>query len=389
MKTRWVLKRWFFVLLLLASLGTLISCTSAPGEEVAMAEAEPRAWIDFPRDGASVPVGAAVIVVSHAYAADGVVEVLLSVNGTAYRRDPPAASGDRLVEVRQEWVPQAPGTYTLEVRTYDAAGDVSGSDAITLRVIGELTETATPTPLLITSTPVPVTPTPATVTPTPVTVTPTPVTITPTPVTVTPTPVTVTPTPAAQIEFWSDAEVVNAGACTTVHWRVANIREVFFDGRGVTGQGAHETCPCREESHTLVVTLQDGSQTSRSLTIRVNGTCITPTPTDPPSDTTPPQVPVPVVPADGSVVDCPASGRQTLAWMPVNDPSGVVYYVKLEQELKADQWSSVGGWGPVSNKQVEVDVGCGGIYRWRVRAQDGAGNVSAWSAFSAFSVNLD
>ena len=89
MSKRCVLKRIVFTLVLLASMGGLISCIPTPREEVAVAEPEPRAWIDFPRDGVSVPVGASVIVISHAYAEDGVAEVLLSVNGTAYRRDPP------------------------------------------------------------------------------------------------------------------------------------------------------------------------------------------------------------------------------------------------------------------------------------------------------------
>jgi hypothetical protein len=34
-------------------------------------------------------------------------------------------------------------------------------------------------------------------------------------------------------------------------------------------------------------------------------------------------------------------------------------------------------------------VDCGGIYRWAVRAQDGAGNQSAWSAYFNFSINLE
>ena len=100
MNKRFTLKKMILILLLLASLGGLISCTlPTPGDEMAVAEAGPRAWIDFPRDGASIPVGASVIVVSHAYAEDGVAEVLLSVNSVAYRRDPPVAVGDSLVEV--------------------------------------------------------------------------------------------------------------------------------------------------------------------------------------------------------------------------------------------------------------------------------------------------
>jgi len=98
-------------------------------------------------------------------------------------------------------------------------------------------------------------------------------------------------------------------------------------------------------------------------------------------------VPTPQVPANELVVAC--KSKQNLAWLPVEDPSGVVYYVKLEQQIKAGEWSSVAGYGPLTAKQVEVDVNCGGIYRWAVRAEDGAGNISAWSEWYTFSVNLE
>ena len=114
------------------------------------------------------------------------------------------------------------------------------------------------------------------------------------------------------------------------------------------------------------------------------------TPTSPPpaGDTTPPPVPIPAVPANGLELTCRST--QTLVWLPVNDPSGIDgYYVKLERESTPGNWVSAGGFGPVSGKQVDVPVDCGGRYRWMVRAQDGAGNYSAWSAPSSFSVSLN
>jgi hypothetical protein len=311
MSKRRVLKKTVLFLALLASLGSLISCIPTPEAERAVAEAGLRAWIDFPRDGAVIPVGASVIVVSHAYAEDGVAEVLLSVNGTAYRRDPPAASGDTLVEVRQEWVPTEPGLYTLEVRAYDAAGEVSGSDAITVRVTGEAIERPTE---VVTATGVPTEIPAATEVPVP----------------------TEVPTEVPTLVPTEVPTVVPTEVPTEVPTSVPTV-----------------------------------------------------TPTPIPPDTTPPPVPAPFVPADGLVIDCPATEKQTLAWLPVDDPSGVVYYVKLERQKTATEWDSVAGWGPLSDKQVEADVDCGGIYRWAVRAQDGAGNQSAWSAYSNFSINLE
>jgi hypothetical protein len=306
MSMRRSLKKVVLLLVLIVSLGGLISCIPVPGDEMAVAEAEPRAWIDFPRDGASVPVGASVIVISHAYAEDGVVEVLLSVNGTAYRRDPPTDAGDTLVEVRQEWVPTEPGLHTLEVRAYDGAGEVSGSDAITVRVTGEAIELPTEVP--------------------------------------------------AATEVPDATEVP---APTEVPTEVPTLVPT--------------------EVPTLV-------PTEVPTEVPTSVPTVTPMPT--PVDTTPPPVPTPYVPADGLVINCPAMGKQTLAWLPVDDPSGVVYYVKLERQKTATEWDSVAGWGPVSDKQVEADVDCGGIYRWAVRAQDGEGNDSAWSEWFTFSVSL-
>lgn len=101
---------------------------------------------------------------------------------------------------------------------------------------------------------------------------------------------------------------------------------------------------------------------------------------------TPPPVPAPAVPADGLVVACRTT--QTLAWVPVSDPSGVTYDLRLERQVTATTWDQVRALGMVAAKQVDVPVQCGGVYRWSVRARDGAGNFSAWSAWSGFSVDL-
>jgi hypothetical protein len=62
--------------------------------------------------------------------------------------------------------------------------------------------------------------------------------------------------------------------------------------------------------------------------------------------------------------------------------------VKLEQQI-GGQWQSIRGWGPEAGKQVEAGVECGGVYRWAVRAQDGAGTVGAWSSQAQFTVEQE
>ena len=114
----------------------------------------------------------------------------------------------------------------------------------------------------------------------------------------------------------------------------------------------------------------------------------TPTPLpQPPDDNTPPPVPTPMVPADGLALSC--RSKQVLNWLPVQDPSGIAgYYVKLQWEQTAGNWVNVGGYGPISGKQIEVSVDCGVRYRWMVRAEDNEGNVSSWSSPSHFSINI-
>ena len=487
MNTRRLLWRFILTLALFALIGGTLSC----GQEV---QTGPRAWIDFPRDGSNVPVGAPVSVISHAYAREGVAEVLLSVDGEAYRRDPPAEPGASFSEVTQEWLPQEEGIYTLQVMTYDANGETSNPAMISIRVVGEVARVPTDTPeitplrdapdfafvsveavvegykgevpfcntrvtyrnagtaavpsdftiqfhfngvpqlamtvagglppgasaeatfvyqfdgspyiginldstdvivesneannafaemRLCSGTP-PIMPTS---TPTPTgTPTPTP-TITqepPTP-TFTPTP-TIPAPPPSDIRLWADNEKVEAGSCTTVRWHVSNVNAYWVNGQpGAGDDGSFQTCPCQDETHTLRAAKKDGSEQNLSVTIRVSGQCEAPAP---PSDTTPPPVPSPAVPADGLEIDCKSS--QTLVWIPVSDDSGgpVVYYVKLERQVTPGNWQSVRGWGPVSGKQVDASVQCGLYYRWTVRAQDGAGNYSDWAPWSHFSIRL-
>lgn len=414
MSARRLLWKIALVLAFLTLMGGMLSC----GEEV---PSVPRAWIDFPRDGSTITAGSPVSVISHAYAHEGVAEVLLSVNGEAYRRDPPTQPGASFSDTTQEWLPEKEGLYTLRVTTYDTAGETSSQASISIRVVSALaaaqtetpvppedaappltdtpptpTDTATPAnlpgPPTNTATPThtpeapPDTPT-ATYTPSPPTRTPTP-SYTPRPPTHTPTsthtprPPTRTPTPTftpwtpVQVDFRADRTSLIAGECTTLHWDVEYATAVFLNGSGVIGHGSQQVCPATTTTYDLHVEAPSGN-VDPSVTIEVTA----------PSDTTPPPIPSLAVPADGLEIDCKSS--QTLAWMPVSDPSGpVVYDINLERQVSPGKWQEVRGWGPVNGKQIEAKVDCGLYYRWTVRAQDGAGNDSGWSPYSYFSIRL-
>jgi RNA polymerase sigma-70 factor (ECF subfamily) len=235
--------------------------------------------------------------------------------------------------------------------------------------------TRTPTEIPPTSTPIP------TRTPTPIpTRTSTPVpTRTPTP---TPSP-TLTSTPIPFVEFTADANMVPAGTCTTIRWKTAHVQAVYFDGVGVSGEGSHQTCPCTAETHTLDVTLPDGSHDMREITIHVTGSCVSPTP-----DNQGPPAPTSLTPSDGVVLSC--RNAITLSWNAVTDPSGVAgYYVRLERQVTRGTWELVNTWGPLTGTQTNVPVSCGPGYRWIVQARDNRGNLGPWSSWALFGIGID
>ncbi len=80
--------------------------------------------------------------------------------------------------------------------------------------------------------------------------------------------VTNAPTPPT-INFWVDNGTINAGQCTTLHWDVQNVREVYLNDQGVAGQGAQQVCPGSTTTYTLRVVRNDGGQETRQVTVNV------------------------------------------------------------------------------------------------------------------------
>lgn len=144
-------------------------------QEEEIAGGVPTVVINSPPSGSQVQVGQEVIVQATATDSKGVTQVELLVNRVLYHSDvSPNPQGQSPFISRQSWRAPAPGTYTLMVKAYNAAGGVGQSAAITVNVTEVATPgpgqpTATPT---VTSTPAPGTPT-ATWTPVGVTETPT------------------------------------------------------------------------------------------------------------------------------------------------------------------------------------------------------------------------
>jgi hypothetical protein len=95
--------------------------------------------------------------------------------------------------------------------------------------------------------------------------------------------VTATPTPVYPepvIEFRSAHNAVIPEDCTTLFWKVENVRAVFLDNEGVFGQGERRVCPrWGSETYTLSVLRLDGTQEDHKVTVDIQPLTPTPTPT--------------------------------------------------------------------------------------------------------------
>jgi hypothetical protein len=166
-------------------------------------------------------------------------------------------------QIGDQWAPASnavsvtltlPGTRTPEVPSQIAGGGTP---------IASLDSGATPTP---TDTPPPV----PTRRPQPVFPTETPTaTLTPTVAFV-----TATPTPSrpewANV-LWADAYSVPPGGCTTLHWDIEEVDEVYLNGVGVTGNQTQRVCPDSTTTYTLRA-VTGGKSQNWTVTIRVEPT---------------------------------------------------------------------------------------------------------------------
>ncbi len=198
------------ILLVVAAVGA--SLYTRRGEKVAKV---PTVVINSPASGGQVPVGQEVIVQVTATDSRGVTRVELLVNGVLYHSDvSPNPQGQSPFIYRHSWQASAPGTYTLMLKAYNAAGGVSQPEAITVSVTGA----ATPTLSGPTATPTATPPGP-TATPTD-TQTPVIIVVTPTP-TVTPTPCNLDAAFVADVTV-PDGTVFEPGARIDKIWRIRN-----------------------------------------------------------------------------------------------------------------------------------------------------------------------
>ena len=322
-------------------------------------------WIDVPLDGLTLPQGQVVNVEGHASNPNGTERVEVFINGQIVDTLRNFSGADNLSAFEYSFSPPQPGEYIIQVVAYSSSGRSSEADSARI-IIGQPTAIITDTP-----TPLPV-----------ISITPE-ITHTFTP---TPTP-TVSPTPipdAPVVNYYAYPPEIGAGDCSRLTWHVENVQSVVFGGVEQAFDGSYEVCLCENTSYPLTVTYLDGRSERISREVVVTGTCATPVP----EDTTPPPIPQPQVPSNGLGISCKSS--QTLAWLPVDDPSGISgYKIEVQRHSGDNNWQNVTG-SPFgsTDKSISLSVECGWNYRWRVKAIDGKGNQSNWSGWFTFAIIL-
>ncbi len=319
-------------------------------------------WIDVPVNNLVLPDAQSIKIEGHAASPGGISQVDVFIDGTLLTSINIPSGDDELADFRTSWTATT-GTHTIQAVAYGSTGAASEPDTVSITIGGEGAIVSTTPEITVTPTFTPEIPVTPTVTPTH----------------------TPTARPEALIQFWADPASIEAGKCTNIRWNVSNVSHIVFGGVEQSFSGSDSECPCDDRTYTLTVTLLDGKTEERYTSVTVSGSCAAPVP----PDTTPPPIPVPQVPFDGLSIACKAS--QSLTWLPVTDPSKIrEYQVRIQKSSDNSHWSdtSVSPITGLTDKTTTIGVECGWYYRWSVRAVDGVGNISAWSAWSDFVINL-
>lgn len=208
----------------------LSSCSSNPRSPIEI-------WIDSPLPGGRVFPAEEVIIQTHAYAASGVKEMELAVDGVVLLRASPSIAGD-LVTFQTTWMASDPGTHLIMVTGFSADGNQSIPRIVAIEVLGQ--STATP----IQSTEESVITATQTLTASPE------YTVTSTATLPPPTP-TATPIPAPLVSFSADQEDLTSGDCTFLRWQTQFADRTTLDGAVVSDTDARQVCPNASTTYTL------------------------------------------------------------------------------------------------------------------------------------------
>ena len=321
----------------------------------------PLVWIDVPIQDLTFPLGSTINIEGHAADADGISYVEIHINGElVWTIDDLIVSGN-LDRFSQHWTPENEGEYIIQAVAYRSNGEFSNPASVTVyvgteevaQIEDQASEDETTAPEEATATPEP-------------------------------------PPQESSIQFWADPPEIAAGKCSILHWHVENVQRVLLGKTEVSLDGEYKACHCKSTSYSLTVIHQDGTEETSSVGISVSGECKEPTPTPTEKvDSTPPPAPALLKPLNGSDLGC--VGDTILRWQAPSDESGISEYQLQAQYHGGDSvWLGVPGstWNGLNDTNFPLNLECARVYRWRVRAIDGAGNPGPWSGWFTFEVPM-
>ncbi len=73
------------------------------------------------------------------------------------------------------------------------------------------------------------------------------------------------------VEFRADPDPILVGGCSTISWNTRNVREVWFEGQPNIGTNSVERCPTETGYYTLWVFYYDGTMSTHTIAIHVEG----------------------------------------------------------------------------------------------------------------------
>ncbi len=97
-----------------------------------------RTWIDFPRQGAEFSPGSVIPITIHIAEEENLAEVTIRVGEEIIFEGPPPPSGDPVMAISQEWIPDQPGQYTIEVDVTDGDGKSVSRSQVDISVLDDL-----------------------------------------------------------------------------------------------------------------------------------------------------------------------------------------------------------------------------------------------------------
>ena len=112
------------------------ACTPTPAPQP-----QHQTWIDKPLQNMSIP-DAPYTLVFHAASTNGISEFEVSVDGVveatvAPQTTGPGGNGTTLFYAEHVWTPPGPGSYLIQVRSVNGAGDESNAAQVNVTVLGE------------------------------------------------------------------------------------------------------------------------------------------------------------------------------------------------------------------------------------------------------------